>query len=213
MSTALLYCGSSEGFVIGTDSRGLNKQNGQNDDHERKIFAFENQYVSVTFAWAGNVTVVGSRFGGVSLITETYESLSQLTFNNLFFATDLAADLKRKLKIFSVNTSGVHAIGVFLAFLKGSPWVSEITISKNGLSFDCAVKEGTPSGDISIVSGPDANFDKPVSLNQAKNMIESYIRSAIADPACPDIGGQVHIGKLTPEGFDWVIPPDFEPVA
>jgi len=155
------------------------------------------------------VAVAGSSFGGVNLITETYESLSQLPFKNLFFANDLAADLKRKLKIFSVNTTGIHAIGVFLAFLKGSPWVSEITISKNGLSFDCAVKEGTPSGDIDIASGPDAIFDKPVSLNQAKNMIESYIRSAIADPACSDIGGQVHIGKLTSEGFGWIISPDF----
>jgi hypothetical protein len=213
MSTALLYCGTSEGFVIGTDSRGLNKQTGQPGDHERKIFAFEKQPVSVVFAWAGNVSVVGSSFGAVDLITETYESLSRLAFDNLFFATDLAADLKRKLRIFTVNTTGTHAVGVFLAFLNGSPWVSEITISKNGLSFDCAVEECTPSGDIGKASGPDAIFDKPVSLNQAKNMIEGYIRSTIADPECPNIGGQVHIGKLTSEGFEWIIPPESEILA
>lgn len=206
MSTALLYCGTSEGFIIGTDSRGLNKQTGQIGDHERKIFAFEKESVSVVFAWAGNVTLVGSSFGGVDLITETYESFSRLAFNNQF-ATDLAADLKRKLSIFTVNTIGTHAVGVFLAFLNDSPWVSQITISKNGRSFDCIAEGGTPSGDIGIASGPDATFDKPVSLNQAKNMIESYIRSVIADPKCPDIGGQVHIGKLTSEGFDWMVPP------
>jgi hypothetical protein len=207
MSTALLYCGIPEGFVIGTDSRAVNKLIGQSEtDCERKIFAFENSLASIVFAWAGSVKIIGSSFGTVSLVTETYDSLSRLPFKSLF-ADDLAIDLKKKLSIFTVNTSGRMAVGIFLSFLKGSPWVSQITVSKNGRTFDCSVEEGPACGDIDIVSGPGCSFDKPVSLEQAKDSIERYIKGCIDDPRNEDIGGEVHIGKFTSEGFDWMVPP------
>lgn len=202
MSTALLYSGTPEGFVIGTDSRAVNKLTGQIEtDWERKIFAFENPRASIVFAWAGSVKVTGSHFGTVNLVTETYESLSRLAFKNLF-ATDLAGDLRRKLNIFTVNTTGTLAVGIFLSFLKGSPWVSQIKVSKNGRKFDCSVEEGSANGSIDIVSGPEFDFDKPDSLNQAKDMIEHYIQECIDDPRNEDIGGEVHVGKFTSAGFD-----------
>lgn len=206
MSTALLYCGTSEGFVIGADSLGVNLQTGRAYDYETKIFAFENSLLSVVFGWAGCVKVIGSSFGAVDLVTETYESLSRLASKNSF-ASDLANDLRRKLSIFGVNTTGRHATGIFLSFVNGAQLVSEIAISKNGRSYDCATEEGTANGDVGIVSGPEVKFDKPVSLSQARGTIDDYINNAIANSKYPDIGGYAHIGKLTSEGFDWIIPP------
>jgi hypothetical protein len=206
MSTALVYCSLSEGFVIATDSRAVDKLTGQIEDNERKIFAFENQYVSVVFAWAGIVKVMGSSFGAVSLVKQTYESLSRLALKNPF-AADLAADLKRKLSIFTVNTSGPSAVGIFLSFVNGSPWVSQITVSKNGRTYDCSVDENIVNDEINIVSGPGFDFDKPTSVDHAKDMIELYIQKCIADEQLKHIGGDVCIGKFTVEGLDWLVQP------
>lgn len=86
----------------------------------------------------------------------------------------------------------------------------EVSVFKNGRTWDsCVIEGGTPSGEIAIVSGGVglAEFDKPTSLNQATGMIEHYIQDCIADPRNEEIGGDIHIGKLTSGGFDWMVPP------
>jgi len=204
MSTALLYCGTPEGFVIGADSRGTNPVTGQIDDKERKLFAFENQLVSVVFAWAGIVKARAPLFD-VSLIEETTRILPVVDYQ--VFDQDFNARLRERLSVLRVNTTGDVAHGIFLYFWRGISMICQISVFKNGQTWDSRVIEGgTPNGEIDIISGPDATFEKPVSLNQARNMIEHYIRSAVDDPERPDIGGYPHIGKLTSEGFDWLIP-------
>jgi hypothetical protein len=206
MPTALVYCGTSEGFVIGADGRAINPRTRQvENDNERKIFAFENRAAAIVFAWAGSGVKLGTPDLSVNLVTETYDSLSRLNFNGLF-AQELAADLKHKLRIFTANTTGPCAVGIFLSFLKGSPWVSEITVFRNGRGFDCSVEENFANGEIGIVSGPDAEFEKPASLDDAKKMIEAYLEDCVANPT-EVIGGHVHIGKFTTQGFTWIRPP------
>jgi hypothetical protein len=205
MSTALLYCGMSEGFVIGADGRAFNKMAKRIEtDTEQKIFSFENQAVSVVFAWAGIVTARTLDFD-FSLVRETYDLLPQLNFNGLF-GQELNVHLKDRLRSLRVDTTGQCATGIFLSYLKGQPWVSEITVFKNGRTWDCSIEEGFANGEITIVSGPDKTFDKPASLGQARNMIEDYLQECVANPT-EEIGGHVHIGRLMPGGFDWILPP------
>lgn len=37
-------------------------------------------------------------------------------------------------------------------------------------------------------------------------MIEAYLQECVANPTL-EIGGHVHIGRFTSEGFDWILPP------
>jgi hypothetical protein len=205
MSTALLYCGTSEGFVIGADGRARNPLTQQlESDSERKIFTFENQVASVVFAWAGTVKARTPDFD-FSLVDETHDLLLQLDFNG-FFAQELNAKLKNRLRILRTNDSGKCGTGIFLSYRKGQPWVSEISAFKNGRTWDCYVDEGVPNGEIDILSGPATDFERPRSLNEAKNLIETYLKNCVAHPT-EEIGGHVHIGKFTPDGFSWIQPP------
>jgi hypothetical protein len=206
MSTALLYCGMPEGFIIGTDSRAFNKLTRQVEtDNERKIFAFENSSASVVFAWSGIVKVRTPDFD-FSLIQTSNDILPKVNFKS--FEDDFNTRLRESLSVLKVNTTGKCAHGIFLYFWKGAPIVFELYAFKNGSTWDSCVSDGgTPNGEIDIISGPGELFKRPNSLDQAKNMIESYIRGSIADPERPDIGGDPHIGKLSSDGFEWILPP------
>lgn len=104
MSTALLYCGTPEGFVIGADSRGFNKITKQVEtDKERKISTFANPSASVVFAWAGTVKARTSDFD-FSLIEETNIILSKVNFQ--IFDEDFNAHLRQRLSILRVDTTG-----------------------------------------------------------------------------------------------------------
>lgn len=208
MSTALVYYGTPEGFVIGADSRAFNKLTKQVEtDGEKKIFAFEKSSMSVAFAWAGTVKVRTPNFD-FSLIEESIGLLSSANVQT--FPEDFNMRLRDRLSILRVDTTGQCAHGVFLYFWKGVAMGFELSVFKNGRTWDsCVIDGGTPSGEIMIVSGGKevVTFDKPNSLNQAKGMIEHYIQNCIDDPRNEDIGGNPHIGKLTSEGFEWLVQP------
>lgn len=207
MSTALIYCGTPEGFVIGADGRAFSilKQQVESDT-ERKIFAFENRAASVVFAWAGAVKTLTSE-GEFSLVNQTYDLLPLLDFSNYYFAQELTAKLKNRLRRLETNETGNSATGIFLSYRKGQPWVSHISVFKNGRTWDCQVEEeGEANGEIDIISGPGAVFEKPRSLNQAKNMIKAHLDDCVAHPTNL-VGGHVHIGKFTSDGFAWIHPP------
>jgi len=208
VSTALLYCGTAEGFVIGSDSRAFNRMTNQVEtDKERKICAFENSLASVVFAWAGTVKARTSYFD-FSLLEESNDILSRVNFDT--FAQDFNARLQDRLSSLRVTTTGECARGVFLYFGKGAAMGFEMSVFKNGRTWDsCVTGGGMPTGEIFVISGglEQVTFDKPASLSQATGMIDHYIRDCIADPRNEEIGGDVHIGKLTSEGFDWVIAP------
>ncbi len=211
MSTALLYCGMSEGFIIGADGRAFNKITKQVETNkEIKIFAFESPSVSVVFAWAGIVKTHTQNFD-FSLIEESKDILPNVNFQ--MFDGDFNERLRGRLSSLRVNTTGECARGVFLYFWKGVPMGFEISVFKNGRTWDSRVIDGgTPNGSVSIVSGgvEPVTFENPVSLDQAKFMIERYIQDCAADPRNEEIGGDIHIGKLTLEGFDWVVSPKME---
>src|ERR1700691_4653169 len=104
VSTALLYCGTAEGFVIGSDSRAFNRMTNQVEtDKERKICAFENSLASVVFAWAGTVKARTSYFD-FSLLGESNDILSRVNFDT--FAQDSNARLQDRLSSLRVTTTG-----------------------------------------------------------------------------------------------------------
>lgn len=206
MSTALVYCGTSEGFVIGADGRAFNKLTRQvESDSERKIFAFENQAVSVAFAWSGIVKARTPDFV-FSLVEETNHILPQLNFNSIF-AEEFNMRLRERLSVLRVDTTGEVAHGIFLTLWKGVPVGFAMSVFKNGRTWDCRVTEGgKPNGEVIIISGPDKDLGSATSLNQASDIIQTYLEDCVAHPT-EEIGGHIHIGKLTPEGFNWIIPP------
>ena len=205
MSTALLYCGTSEGFVIGADGRAFDILKKQvESDTERKIFAFESKAASVVFAWAGTVKTrtLGGDFG---LVDQTYDLLPYLDFNS-YYALEFNAKLQYRLRRLGTNETGKCAVGIFLSYRKGQSWISEVSVFKNGRTWDCSVEEYLPSGEIDIVSGPEGDFEKPQSLSEANNMIRAYLEDCVSHPT-DQIGGQIHIGKFTSDGFSWIQPP------
>jgi hypothetical protein len=205
MSTALVYCGTPEGFVIGADGRAFDmKEQRVHSDTERKIFGFENQDASIVFAWAGTVKVHSDCFD-ISFVKETYELLSRADFSG-FFAQDLSTKLKEKLRFLGTRDIGEAAKGLFLSYRKGRPWMSFISVFMNGLTWDCFAGEDMPDGRIEILAGPKKDFKKPESLAEATSLIDAYLTDCVQHPT-NYIGGHVHIGQLTPDGFSWVRPP------
>lgn len=207
MSTALVYFGLPEGFIIGADGRAFDyTTNDVRSNTERKIFAFQNDETSVVFGWAGTAligTVEGSFF---SFVQDTLEILPTLNFKNNF-AEQLNFELNRKLRSFRVNEIKYGCTyGVFLSFRRGCPWVSIITAGKNGHSWSCSVEENGADGTVGILSGPDHDFENPKTLDEGEKSISDYLDDCVAHPT-ELIGGHVHIGKFTPNGFSWIRPP------
>lgn len=205
MSTALVYCGTSQGFVIGADGRAFNRlENRIQSDTDRKIFAFGSAEVAVVFGWAGIVKTRTPNFD-FSLAEATYNLLPQLDYTG-FFAQELNAKLKDRLRYLGTYELGPCAEGIFLSYRNGAPWVSQISVFKNGRTWDCAVEEGNPNGELDLLSGPSQVFEKPQSLDEATNMIGAYLDDCVAHPT-NEIGGHVHIAKFTDAGFSWIRPP------
>jgi hypothetical protein len=207
MSTAIVYCGLSDGFVIGSDSLVLNYQTGAiQTDKERKIFAFENPSISGIFAWSGTTIAIGSGGRGVliSLIRETYKILAVINFQD--FANDFNARLNDRISILEVNRTRDIARGIFLYYWMGIQIECRITIFANGRTWESKIDFfGPPTGKVVIMSGGDPDeFDDPHSLGFGKNIIEAYIQASIDDPKYKCIGGKPQIGKLTTEGFSWL---------
>ncbi|HEY0703383.1 MAG TPA: hypothetical protein VGD60_11495 [Candidatus Acidoferrales bacterium] len=210
MSTALVYCGTSDGFVIGADGRAANPVTKQvESDTERKIFTFENETASVVFAWSGAVKAGTSDFV-VSLLQETHDLLPRLDFNGVSFAEEFSGRLKDRLRILRTKDSGKCATGIFLSYRNGKPWISEICVFKNGSTWDCCVyAEDSPNGEIDVVSPHPfvpSVFEKPTSLIEATDVIKSYLDDCVAQPTA-EIGGHVHIARFTHLGFGWIRPP------
>ncbi len=162
MSTALLYCGTSEGFVIGADSRAFNKLTRQVEtDRDRKIFPFETSSVSGVFAWAG-VVIARTQDFDFRLIDVTKDILPDANFQML--DQDFNARLRDRLSVLNVNTSGPCARGIFLYYWRGVPMGFELSVFKNGRTWDsCVAESGTPNGEIIIVGGgaEPVEFEKP----------------------------------------------------
>jgi hypothetical protein len=206
MSTALIYCGTPEGFVIGADGRGFDLITEKKYDTERKIFAFENPSASIVFAWSG---VVKARVGEsvFSLVDRTYELLATLDYRRNI-VPQLTAQLNRDLRMLGTSESGECGRGVFLSYRAGRPYGFEISVSKNGRTWECfSDGEGEPNGEIVIMSGPDTDFHKPASLHEAQGLIKDYLDDCVAHPPTDLIGGHVHLGRFTHEGFRWIQPP------
>jgi hypothetical protein len=206
VSTALIYCGLPEGFVIGADGRAFNKLTEQiESDTERKIFMFENDAASVVFAWSGIVKLIAPNGSCFSFVEETEDLLSQTDFSNSF-TQRFNVRLKNKLRSLRTNEKGTGAFGILLSYRKDVPWVAQISAFKNGHTWDCIVDDGEANGNIDLVSGPGREFDKPQTLTDAENAISDYLDYCVSHPT-EEIGGRVHIAKLTPEGFSWIRPP------
>jgi hypothetical protein len=202
--TAILYCGTSEGFVIGADGRAIGAKEKVVTNTERKIFLFKNLATSVVFAWSGTIKV-GSSNLYLSLVDETHDLLLQLDFNSCF-AQELNTKLKDRLPTFRTNLTG-SASGIFLSYRKSEPWISELSVFKNGRTWDCCIDENVANGEIVIACGPNRSFEKPRSLSEAVSAIQVYLEDCVADPTEEGIGGHIHIAKFTPDGFSWIQPP------
>lgn len=89
---------------------------------------------------------------------------------------------------------------------------------------------GSPIITNELEHGHDSEFDrfrteglkklvdrKPVSLQEAAEIIRNYIAACATDKArtidsrCRSIGGHTSIAKITPEGFEWIEPPQLHP--
>jgi hypothetical protein len=114
------------------------------------------------------------------------------------------------------GTGDEFARAIFLAYFNGEPWIAEIGVHKDDQSLRPVVERfGPPGITTTIFSGSERVWKQhfpfppeiPQSLQEASDVIERYIQLCVDDPDCEDIGGHIHIGKLTPSGFTWIHPP------
>jgi hypothetical protein len=231
MSTAIVSVYTSDGFIIGADGLRKNTDGSDVTKTARKIFLFESEITRLAYAWSGTTQVFDSNnqsvfdFMGVSepilRIADLLGGIDFAAFVNIFrrmlLVTLLQSRLTNNGRIVGTYPEDEIAGVLFVGYFNQQPCMAEIMVChQNLLLLEPTIKT------LVIPAKPNCNiFSGSKSLNrawpkckarsgaEAIDFVRKYIQ-ACADSSeadCDDIGGHIHIGQITPEGFTWIDPP------
>jgi hypothetical protein len=210
MSTAVVCAYTSEGFVIGTDGRRIDSQNGSvAEENVKKLFSINKSPSRMAFAWCGMTHIVTS-VGVLDFSEVTKDLLRDIEWNDFSEClTAFVGQLSMALRRFEKKNDNFVARALFVAYFHSRPYVGEISVSRDDEGFlkvEIATIGSPNEGGINVFSGCKkiAVPNTPHCLEEAMDVVEEYIQSCIDDPECEDIGGRIQMGTLTPEGFNWI---------
>jgi hypothetical protein len=235
MSTAIVSTCTDEGFVIGAD--GLCKDVATGlvvTQTAQKIFPFKRSILELVFSWSGSSRLFrpdGVTFDFaeatktilnhidlfsadgfaqfVALFSEALYAQLAMSFGRVFHAASLKPEIARLL---------------FVGYFRGKPYKARISVPLlNSVILQPVIEEigDCFPGDLEILSGSKWVYQeffesKPIMANinlptGAMTFVQKYIQKCIdhqdKDPDCSNIGGHIHVGMLTPDGFHWIIEP------
>lgn len=229
--TAIVSIYTSEGFIIGAD--GLRKSTNGTvvTQTARKLFPFESAGIRLVYAWSGTTQVLDSSnqsvfdFRAVSEII--LKSVALLGANNfttfiemfrkLLYITLQQSWLTNKGTVTGIFSNSEIARVLIVGYFNGVPCLAEVNVCHQDLVLlepsvgklmvpaqpGCYIFSGSK-----IVCKTFPKCDAQ-SSSEAVDFIRGYIQSCAdsGEPDCDNIGGHIHIGKITPGEFSWIDPP------
>ena len=234
MSTAIVSTYTDEGFVVGAD--GLRKDTTGTVVSEtiQKIFPFKRSILELVFGWSGSTHLFrpdGGEFDFVKATEIILNSVSPFSVGSFekfaaVFGEALYAQLALSFGFTFQSASSKPELArlLFVGYFRGKPYKAQISIPLLNSVIQPPVIEEIGKcfpGDLVILSGSEWVFreffeDKSIMRNiasptAAMTFVTKYIQVCIdhrnSDPECAEIGGHIHLGMLSPEGFRWVVEP------
>lgn len=227
--TAIVSSYLPEGFVIGAD--GLRQDlRDVVTGHAQKIFPIEQTGMTCAYAWAGHSRICYTDRPHFDFSEQSQLVIADLVKTGVWsleeyaerFARAFNDRLLRHNGVFQIPGRGPRGNGIarilFVGYASGGAARVEFSFScEKGITraqmsdaklafgdFEFKVFSGSPI----VLDG--TNLEGCVSLNGCGEAIQQYIQRCSdnkVDPYCRDIGGHIHIATVTPEKFEWIIPP------
>lgn len=229
--TAIVSVYTSDGFIIGADGLRRGTDGAIVSKTVQKVFHFENADIRLAYAWSGTTQIYDSRNQCVFDFAAVTEKGLQVavftggpdfasfigTFQKILYFTTYNAGFVKNGRIVGLNRNERIAQVLIVGYFNGESCLAEIDVCHQNLSLlePKLVKLQVPMNvNRNIFSGCESAFGAfseryPMSTDEALLFVREYIQacSDSAEPDCGNIGGHIHIGKITPEAFSWVEPP------
>jgi hypothetical protein len=228
--TAIAAVCTPEGFVIGADGRQTNKGI-LITDKKQKIFGSEAVGIQAAYGFAGCVKF-GSSLGEFDVLVESQNLLYELrprNFRNLTdYAMRFAKDLYTRIAPHSSNVNNLSYLQAdeFVSFLmvghvKNAYEVSAIAFPlENGIVKEPVVKcaLSDPFAHFTMIGGypevytkmQESGITEPCSTAaKGAGLVKRFIDECVDNSSLfgDEIGGHVHIAKVTPFESTWMICP------
>lgn len=222
-----------EGIVIGAD--GMRKDCNTKSVESltaRKLFSAESRDVISAYGWAGATALYFADrlpFSFVEASQSTVRTMRREYCGFPAYVENFAKAIYKKILEHcggNLNPTpawfldGELARVLFVGYERDLPLQMEVIFrNKGGMVIQPEVsKPRRPSKDLKIFSGSndvwlrlqDSMF-APSTIKDGVEIVRTYIQ-ACSDHCdvyfdCQGVGGHIHIGVITPKGFDWSIPP------
>jgi hypothetical protein len=213
--TAIASIYLPEGFALGADGRRMNDAGGIETDVAQKVFTFEKDSLKLAYAWCGLTefqTTNGKRFDfkvATELILEQVGSIESFSA----FVTQFTLILNALLRFHIGNIKvSVRTEVFFIGYFRGAPCQAEISWREHEFQVTSLNEPVLPNR--VAFSGPkrvcEDHGQKQIvtdSISDAVDWVREFLTDSVNDPNSRDMGGHIHILKLTNEGFTWVLPP------
>lgn len=213
--TAIASIYIPNGFVMGADGRRMDEAGEIETDVAQKVFTFEKQNLKLAYAWCGLTefqTTKGKRFDfkvATELILGQVGSIEG--FSAFVSQVTLALNVFLRLHIGNIKVN-IRTEVLFIAYFCGVPCQAEISWTENEFRVT-SLAESVPPNRVGF-SGPkkvceDHGQKQFVTntISDAVDWVREFLTDSINDPNSRDMGGHIHILRLTNKGFTWTNPP------
>jgi hypothetical protein len=224
-----------KGFVIGADGLRTDAKTGAIiTDKARKIFSIEGDRVRLAYAWVGSSSILYGDGVEFSFIDESANIGSELATEKPVsideYVRKFALKMHKKLRAICLpdgrlcdhpETMPREEIAqvLIIGYYNGKPYQTGVRFSHKNLVLQSPYMDEliqSPEEQLSG-SGSETVLEqfKPIpaseTLDEAVRWIRKYIQACIDSrnkyDDCAEIGGHIHIAIITPEKFEWAIPP------
>jgi hypothetical protein len=234
--TAIVATYTPDGFVIGADGLRRDTNGKVVTEAARKLYGIRVRDWVLVFAWAGKTHLLDQSGNVVFDFATTSQELlhaigrepisdfPQLLarFCDVMFVQLLAKFGPRNSGNSNILTPGEISTALMVGYFKGEPSSGEISVRHNGAGFEKPIVQRLDLRSINIFSGsramfnifrPNGEFKKEelTSVNDGVKLVREYIELCVrhrnSEPDCADIGGHIHIAKVSPRGVLWIDQP------
>lgn len=234
--TAIVSTYTPDGFVIGADGLRAD-QNGAAIETAKKIFAVKTRKFAIAFAWRGNVRFSAKDdqsildFSEISKEALHYAGQPSVSgfpeFLGHFCDALQALILLATGPSLTINPSILRdsselASALLVGYFDGEPCSGEIMVRHSRGRIEKPFVQKLGVSPLNIFSGslsmwnrfrPEGRVeeDELLSAEGGIKVVREYMQLCVEnrgiDPECSDIGGHIHIVRVTPDRFIWIEPP------
>jgi hypothetical protein len=227
--TAIASAFTSEGFVIGSDSRQLGKGNTIFSEASQKIFNFNYRHVDAAYAWCGETKAINE---SNQVLYDLYEitraaltsavQAGRIPFPSFIqqccdgiYEGIIKSPIVRQIT--NADSSPESRARMLLnGYFYRQPFMAEFHLrDKDRIRVQAEnASMPLPSPTRNLFNGCARQNEKyksvlPTTTHEALKFVSDYIQECIdnSDPDCFGMGGHLHMAHLTSDGFYWIDAP------